>query len=320
MISNLWTLETIHAALTDETLILENVVKFGLFQLEDFVGVGIGRSHSIVLMVPEDPTAQPINDTEAFEYRPSCAVTTDTGQVISGVSLVILRFPNLSDSELTILSLIVKSLSDLAHGRRGDLRIGTLVHSLKNFLISRFEVVRPKELIGLIGELLVILAATNSDLMAESWHLRITSDYDFSHGSERIEVKTANGHSRKHHFSSNQLPAPKGVNLAIASVLLYEAFDASSLIAILRDLEKRVSQTNMIKIRALCTQTLGMPPELVISPSFDVAASKNSIRLFSADEVPTPIKTIGVQGMEWWAELYEPISTPTGRLAALFQA
>ena len=53
--------------------------------------------------------------------------------------------------------------------------------------------------------------------------------YDFNEGNHRIEVKSAQGELRRHHFSLAQLLPPAGTTLAIVSVLVNRAGGGTSI-------------------------------------------------------------------------------------------
>jgi hypothetical protein len=58
-----------------------------------------------------------------------------------------------------------------------------------------------KSVIGFWGELFVISQSRNPSTLVQAWHAFPEERFDFSLGGERLEVKTALGRIRRHHFS-----------------------------------------------------------------------------------------------------------------------
>ncbi|MCQ2295142.1 MAG: PD-(D/E)XK motif protein [Bacteroidales bacterium] len=58
---------------------------------------------------------------------------------------------------------------------------------------------------GLWGELLVIEQSCMPEMLIEAWHRNPNEKFDFTHGKDKIEVKSTAGEERKHSFSIGQL-------------------------------------------------------------------------------------------------------------------
>ena len=60
-------------------------------------------------------------------------------------------------------------------------------------------------------------------VMISAWHQTPEDRYDFSASNQRIEVKSAAGRIRQHHFGLQQLHPPRGTNLLVASTFVESA-------------------------------------------------------------------------------------------------
>jgi hypothetical protein len=72
--------------------------------------------------------------------------------------------------------------------------------------LFRMLTIPPKESVqGLWGELYLMAQANDPVRLAGAWHARPEELFDFSEGAELLEVKSAAGYDREHHFSLDQL-------------------------------------------------------------------------------------------------------------------
>jgi hypothetical protein len=77
-----------------------------------------------------------------------------------------------------------------------------------------------KSVQGLWAELFLMARLRDPSALVAAWHSQLGDLYDFSAGSQRIEVKSAIGRIRRHHFTLEQvLPIPR-TRVLIASVLV----------------------------------------------------------------------------------------------------
>ena len=117
---------------------------------------------------------------------------------------------------------------------------------------------RDRTIHGLWAELFVILSASNPALMIDAWHSQSMEHFDFSRGSERLEVKSSSMRSREHMFSFEQVYPPSGASVLIASVHVEEQTNGRSLGYLWnRVVDVAPNAEARIKIERVCAQSLG---------------------------------------------------------------
>ncbi|MBK9715413.1 MAG: PD-(D/E)XK motif protein [Kouleothrix sp.] len=109
-----------------------------------------------------------------------------------------------------------------------------------NTLVELFRVIEEparKSVQGFWAELLVIAQASEPMALVTAWHSNVLDVYDFNAGNQRIEIKSASGRVRQHHFGLAQLQPPPGTKVLIASIFMEQAgagVSLAELIAIVR--------------------------------------------------------------------------------------
>jgi hypothetical protein len=173
--------------------------------------------------------------------------------------------------------------------------------------------------IGLIGELLLMLSASNPDLLVDAWRSRDDAAYDFSTNQECLEVKTTTIAPREHSFSSNQLPPREGLKLVVASVLINEVENGVSLADIYIELDSKLQlEVNKKKLLRCCIQTLGNHPNALDSIEIELNSSITSLVLFAPDSIPIPKLVPGVSRLRWNANMpQDPVKPAPGHLSGL---
>lgn len=176
-----------------------------------------------------------------------------------------------------------------ALGRTNDkAKIAAVVEDIVE-LFRALSAVPKKEIQGLWGELLLIHEAKDPAALAESWHAEPGDRYDFNHGSERIEVKTASRKPRRHHFTLEQLTPPPRTRLLIASIIVETSGAGTSVFDLLDDIRQGLGRKPQLHLRLtrLVHQTLGNAWQTARNVRFDFEAAKDSLRYFDRTRVPT---------------------------------
>ena len=159
-------------------------------------------------------------------------------------------------------------------------------------LIELFRaLVRPsrKAVQGLWAELFVIVQSRDPIRLVEAWHQTPEDRYDFSVGTQRIEVKSVLGRQRQHHFSFEQLHPPMGTTVLIASVFVERAGSGTSteeLVA--RLLEMLNDRPDLIlQVEYIGGLTLGVDWYRATQDRFDYELANDSLRFYEASAVPS---------------------------------
>jgi hypothetical protein len=139
---------------------------------------------------------------------------------------------------------------------------------------------------GLWAELFLIVEAQLPQVVAAAWHSFPGEKYDFSVGSGRVEVKSASGRDRKHHFSLEQLETPPGTNLLIVSISLERSAGGLSLADLIREVAARLQPELATRIREVAAETLGQTFQASLMVAFDRQLARSSMRYCWSTSVP----------------------------------
>lgn len=158
-------------------------------------------------------------------------------------------------------------------------------------LVELFRALRnsPKSsVVGFWGELYVIRAAPDVDLLLEAWHGDPNEVFDFGTPTARLEVKTSVS-DRRHHFSLEQVTPPDGVTAAIVSVLTRSAVAGPSILDLLTEIAGRSARgdTSSFLFSALA-DALGSDALHIAESRFDDALAASTISVYDAWSVPRP--------------------------------
>lgn len=145
-----------------------------------------------------------------------------------------------------------------------------------------------KSVQGLWAELLVLARLRNPAPVVSAWHTLPGDRYDFSSGSQRIEVKSATGHTRRHHFSLEQLLPVSEVKLLVASILVERAGAGTSIMDLADEVRQRVSHHPhlLIHIDEIVVQTLGSSWRSARDERFDRQVGEASLAFFDPLTIP----------------------------------
>lgn len=265
------------------------------------IGVGVDGSKNRVLILPGSKDL-PSFITKNAEFDSLVSVTwLDQQQVIPNVATLRCSFDFTDSKLLKTVAAIFLGLIKLELEFQSS---GNAIWEMKNLFELGFESsYSDDELIGLIGELLVIYKAVDPNALIQMWHNDVYANFDFSSSDRRFEVKTTRSNLRNHLFSSSQIGNEFDDKTYICSVKLSVVEVGHTLRKLISDLESKLERKNFIKLQQVVIKTLGVLPELAESINFDLKSSADSIMMFSANEVPRPTLAPGVISMNWLASL-----------------
>jgi hypothetical protein len=152
---------------------------------------------------------------------------------------------------------------------------------------------------GLWAELLLIAQAADALALARAWHGAPDDRFDFNAGAQRIEVKSA-GATRRHHFALDQLRAPAGVEIMIASILTTRATGGTSLETLLNRVLGRLSvdPKSQAHVHRVVAETLGSNLSAGLGDAYDEQLGRESLQFFRAEDVPSVVEPIPAQVSE----------------------
>ncbi|WP_157955933.1 PD-(D/E)XK motif protein [Devosia indica] len=171
-----------------------------------------------------------------------------------------------------------------------------------------------REVIGLAGELCVIHEAGNADRAVEAWRSEKTDRYDFAVGTLRIEAKASSSRDRRHSFSLEQTRPSAASSAFVASIFIEAAGGGTSLAALIRSIEGRLTDPDLIgRFRLIIADSLGERLPLALRWRFDLELARASLAFFDISTIPSLVGDIpaGVSQVRFLSDLGS--CSPTSR-------
>jgi hypothetical protein len=166
-------------------------------------------------------------------------------------------------------------------------RVAAVIENLVE-LFRALNAAPKRETQGLWGELLIIHEAKDPITLAAAWRCQSGDCYDFNKGPERIEVKTTSQGLRRHHFSLEQLYAPTGTRLLVASIVIQRSGAGLTVFDLLDSIRKRIPDQPELHLRMTrqLHDTLGDSWQSARNIRFDYEAAVESLRYYEASQIP----------------------------------
>ncbi len=160
-------------------------------------------------------------------------------------------------------------------------------------LISIFAKLKKRpihELQGLWAELLLIDQSINPLTVAKAWHSDPKSKYDFTMGSDKVEVKSTRSEQRVHRFSLDQLNPTTSSKLLICSIVVRESAKSDGGLSVF-DLYEKIclritdSETRM-HLYNVILDTLGNEFFSAQKKFFDYYEACDRLAFYNYEDVP----------------------------------
>jgi hypothetical protein len=184
---------------------------------------------------------------------------------------------------LRVASAIVMSLG----ATPSVLAVSQLISGLTELFHAMAESPR-KSVQGLWAELFLIARSREPSVLIRAWHVNREDRYDFNAASQRVEVKSASGRVRLHHFSLEQLNPPAGTSVLIASVFVEPAGAGTSLGELADRVRDRVGNSPelLLRVDRTVTLTLGCNWRQALEERFDWELAQGSVEFFESWAIP----------------------------------
>lgn len=285
---------------------------YAVFALPDLPDVRVGKGRELrptllISLSPEIALAAPTPPIRLrhieIVFNTLCRVHTTEGITEERLAVVACRSADLEVQHyfLSVLPLIFESLL----GQRTRADIGSAMAAIAE-LFQMIEEPPHKSVQAVWSELLLIERSSDTSRMLAAWRSGVHDKYDFSEGSQRIEVKSSSRGSRIHTFSLDQLLAPQGVTIIIASLLARELVGGSSIRSLVAGIREKCSDPALlVKLETVISRTLGASTLQAFEITFDLPYALQELRYYSAASIPTvnlPVPS-GVSNVRFDAEL-----------------
>jgi len=145
-----------------------------------------------------------------------------------------------------------------------------------------------KSVQGLWAELFVLAQAPDPVTLIPCWHSLPEDRYDFTAGVQRVEVKSAVGRVRSHHFSLEQVRPPAGARVLVASVFVEGAAGGTSVMELFEDIRARAGADTaaLLHMDRVLRLSLGSAWRQGVEERFDRQLAAGSLRFFEAQIIP----------------------------------
>ena len=184
----------------------------------------------------------------------------------------------------------LRSLSGVCSSLPQKPSIGDIYQMLNDLLeLFQLKSSAPRDSVqGLWGELLIIYLSSDPEKAIQAWHENPNALYDFYDGVSAVEVKTALGDHRCHHFSILQLNPPENISLVIASLLIQEIANGATVYDLLAKIatEKEISPNALSKAHAIILSILGRDWFEQKNTRFDIVSAGKGLKLFRHHLIP----------------------------------
>jgi hypothetical protein len=236
---------------------------------------------------PDEPSPAPIVlENLTVQHDIDCRITRPGGAMEDGRFTVVRCTGDdlgLHSYFLRVVATVLQSIGDIPSHQS----VSQAVSRLAELFHAMSEPPR-KSLQGLWAELFLIARAHDPITMAVAWHTAPEELFDFSFGSQRIEVKSARGRIRRHHFTLEQLQPPIGAQVIIASMLIEPSETGASLLELLEQIRLRLTgrEDLMLRVESVVGLTLGESWRHTASSRFDPELAEKSLAFFDPAVIP----------------------------------
>ncbi len=293
-------LEQVLEALSGSHVLNSDEIALPIWESEDPFGIGLDSDACFILVLR---ACEMIGDIAGshFSFNTNVNINVRGNGLFENVSVLRVSSRTTDDVDIEAIAAVFLGLIEISRDKSVSLS-GVIASFETLFETGKSNQTSRETLIGLVGELLVILNASNKEYVLSCWSSGERDRFDFSNAGERIEVKATTAAERIHHFNSKQVPGPLGCQVLIASVLVSEVEVGQILSTLIDAIKDQLSfVSSKAKLLEKTMLVLKGPIENQTNLVFDIATSANSVMFFSVEVVPRPIQKNGVIAMEWTA-------------------
>lgn len=281
-------------------------IPHGSVRLVDFdtsngIGVGISSEGDAVLVLPGQPNVTSF-ETKYAAFDPWLELNEiEDNRLLHDKAILKCKLDKDNLKTVEAIAAIFVGVIDLQK-RFGE--CGTAIWQMKTVFDSGFIVdISENAIVGLIGELIVLLNSNNLEEAFSFWRNESFAKYDFSGSNFRLDAKSTLSDKRIHHFSSSQIPGQNPEITFIASILVSRVERGTSFPDFISIFLNKLSHKNQEIAIQRIIETLGIHHSYVLDFEFDFETTIASIRYLTSGEIPRPVQNGGVLSMNWKADV-----------------
>jgi hypothetical protein len=278
----------------------------GSIRLVDFdtsngIGVGISCEGDAVLVLPGQSNVTSF-ETKYAAFDPWSELNEiDDNRLLTDKAILKCKLDTDNLKTIEAIAAIFVGVIDLQK-RFGE--CGTAIWQMKTVFDSGFIVdISDKSIVGLIGEIMVLLDSDKIDEAFTYWRNESFAKYDFSGSNFRLDAKSTLDDKRIHHFSSSQIPGQNPEITFIASILVNRVERGTSFPDFITYFLNKLNNRNQGVAIQRIIDTLGIHHSYVLDFEFDYDATIASIRYLASCDIPRPVQNDGVLSMNWKANV-----------------
>ena len=275
-----------------KTVPQDKTVLLGLpLENEPSLWISIDHNGHPSLLLPaqeNDPRPDIVLRSIDVSFSRLCEIQTTDGSDHSGCFSIV----KLKESDRDIVRLFSKILEERfcrAAKPKNNSEIAGNIQELAA-LFSRVDG-STKDLIGLWGELNLILCAENLLAAVRSWSTRKTAKYDFVAGSYVLDVKTTLSVTPKHRFSLEQLRPNGDYDAYILSTCLVEVPSGQTVGSLMDIIGTRIEDSEIRSAFLNQCITKGGADIYRSAMKLQTYPDQGTLNLYRASDIPVP--TIG---------------------------
>lgn len=164
--------------------------------------------------------------------------------------------------------------------------------------------------LGLWGELLVLLTFMDIEYAVNAWHVSANSTWDFSlQENLPLEVKTTSLNSRIHSFSSNQINTNTPNNLVVVSLMTTEIDNGTSVGDLVGSILPALTPATHVAFLRKIRKVASLLDPAIESLRWDSVRAVKSLKCFSMNDVPSIQVEHPVLEASWRSDLSDVSST-----------
>ncbi len=220
------------------------------------------------------------------QHDVDCRVTQPDGSVEKG-RFTVLRCTGMDPALHSYFLRVASALVALLGQDPSGLDVSKAVDRLVELFRSMGAAPR-KSVQGLWAEVLLMERLRDPAPLVAAWHALPGDRYDFSAGSQRIEVKSATGRVRQHYFALEQLVSVPGTQVLVASVLVERAGAGTALLELVSSVRSKVSYDPqlLLQVDQVVAEALGDSWRRAQEERFDRQLAESSFSFLESGAIP----------------------------------
>jgi Putative PD-(D/E)XK family member, (DUF4420) len=173
-------------------------------------------------------------------------------------------------------------------------------------LFQKLRTPAQRPLIGLVGELCLVLSARDSAAAVRAWRTDPEERFDFVVGNLRLDAKASSGGRTTHGVSFEQANPPPGTHGMFATLSINPAGGGTSIGELISAIEVKLAKDHraIARMWSVVAGTVGESLPSALGWRFDLNAAESSLRLYDGTHIPAirPPVPQGVSGIRFMSD------------------